>query len=92
MCMSISARTHAEQAAMAQNELKEQTQWREAIKRGQDAYVEGQERIIGSRHPEIIKASQQLVSYLDASSERRPPEIYWARSQVSHLQRMIKER
>ena len=33
-------------------------------------YVEGQERIIGSRHPEIIKASQQLVGYLDASGER----------------------
>lgn len=37
---------------------------------GSVAYVEGQERIIGSRHPENIKASQELVSYLDASSER----------------------
>jgi tetratricopeptide (TPR) repeat protein len=69
MCMSILARIHAERAATAQNELEKQTQWKEAIKWGRQL-VEGQERIIGSKHPETIKASQQLMSYHHASGER----------------------
>ena len=48
-------------AAMAQNELEKQTWWEEAIEWGRQL-VEDQECIIGLKHPETIKASQQLMS------------------------------
>jgi tetratricopeptide (TPR) repeat protein len=70
MCMSNMAKIHAERAATAKTELEKQSQWKEAIKWGR-RLVEGQERIIGSKHPETIKASQQLMGYLNASGERK---------------------
>jgi tetratricopeptide (TPR) repeat protein len=70
MCMSNMAKIYAERAVTFGPELGKQSQWKEAIKWGQ-RLVEGQERIIGSKHPETIKASQQLMGYLNASGERK---------------------
>jgi tetratricopeptide (TPR) repeat protein len=70
MCMSNMAKIYAERAVTSRTELDKQSQWKEAIKWGQ-RLVEGQERIIGSKHPETIKASQQLMGYLHASGERK---------------------
>ena len=68
-CMSNMGQIHAERAATARTELEKQTEWKEAIKWGR-RLVEGQERIFGSKHPETIKASKQLMGYLNASGER----------------------
>jgi tetratricopeptide (TPR) repeat protein len=73
MCMPNMGKIHAEQAISARSELEKQTQWKEAIKRGR-RLVEGQERIIGSRHPEAIKASQEFTGYLNASGKRQSPD------------------
>jgi tetratricopeptide (TPR) repeat protein len=72
MCMSNMGKIHAEQAVSARSELEKQTQWKEAIKWGR-RLVEGQERIIGSRHPEAVKASQEFTGYLNASGKRPTP-------------------
>lgn len=69
MCMSNVAKIHAERAATATTEPERQVRWKEAIKWGR-RLVEAQERIIGSKHPETITASKQLMGYLNASSER----------------------
>ena len=70
MCMSNMARIHAERAATATTGSDRQTQWKEAIKWGR-LLVGGQERLFGPRHPETIKASQQLMGYLHASGEQK---------------------
>lgn len=70
MCMSNMGKLHAKRAVSAQSELEKQTQWKEALKWGQ-RLVESQESVIGSRHPEAIKASQELTGYLNASGKRQ---------------------
>jgi tetratricopeptide (TPR) repeat protein len=69
MCMSNMGELHAKRAVSAESELQRQTQWKEAMKWGQ-RLVDGQEGIIGPRHPEAIKASQALTGYLNASGKR----------------------
>ena len=69
MCMSNMGELHAKRAVSAERELERQTQWKEAIKWGQ-RLVAGQEGIIGPRHPDAIKASQDLMGYLNASGQR----------------------
>jgi tetratricopeptide (TPR) repeat protein len=69
MCMSNMAQIHAQRAATATAEPERQTQWKEAVKWGRQL-VEGQERLIGSKHPETIKALKQLMGYLNASGKR----------------------
>lgn len=68
MCMSNMSKIHAERANLGRSELEKQTQWKEAIKWGRQL-VEGQEPIIGSRHPEAIKASQELTGYINAAGK-----------------------
>jgi tetratricopeptide (TPR) repeat protein len=70
MCMSNMGKIHAERAVSARSELEKQTHWKEAIKWAQQL-VEGQEAIIGSRHPEAIKASQEFTGYIIASGKQQ---------------------
>jgi tetratricopeptide (TPR) repeat protein len=70
MCMSNMGKIHAERAVSARSELEKQTHWKEAIKWAQQL-VEGQEALIGSRHPEAIKASQEFTGYIIASGKQQ---------------------
>ena len=68
MCMSNMGKIHAAHANLGRSELEKQTQWKEAIKWGQQL-VESQESVIGSRHPETVKASQELTGYTHAAGK-----------------------
>ncbi|KAF7509591.1 hypothetical protein GJ744_007629 [Endocarpon pusillum] len=68
-CMSNMGQLHSDRALRAGSESERKTQWKEAIKWARQL-VESQERVLGSRHPRIIKASQTLTGYLNAMSGR----------------------
>lgn len=65
-CMSNMGKIHAERASSARSEPEKQTQWKEAIRWARQL-VESQESILGSRHPEVIKASQEFTGYIHAA-------------------------
>lgn len=65
MCMSNMGKIYAERAESARSESEKQKRWKEAIKWG-ERLVESQKPVIGSRHPEAIKASQELTGYMYA--------------------------
>lgn len=82
-CMSNMGKIHAERArsvaasaasapagaGAGASEAEQQTEWKEAIRWAQQL-VDDQKSIIGSRHPEAIKASQELTGYIHAAGRR----------------------